>query len=115
MNEFACVVYIGVFLIVPPLMLMLRLRDNQLMPWRVLFGVAAIGGWLLLNLAHQFHVNGVLVERSLAGHPANAPWMSPRSQFLFTFGGLFGPIYLLPWLCLYAGIVLGRWLWRGRA
>ena len=114
MNEFACVVYVGVFIAMPPLLLLARAWDKQRMPWIVLFVTSAIVGWLLVNLAYWFYVNGLLVEMSQAGDSRNAAYLSPRDQFLFRFGGLFGPLYLLPWLFLYGVIVLVRRLWRGR-
>ena len=29
---------------------------------------------------------------------------------MFTFGWLFGPVYLLPWLFLYCVFLFGRWM-----
>jgi hypothetical protein len=35
-------------------------------------------------------------------------------NFLFQFGWLFGPVYLLPWLFLYGAFLFMRWQIGGR-
>jgi len=116
MNEAACIVYIGGFLVLPPGLLMARLFDKARMPWVLLLAVSVIAGWLLVNLAHMFYVNGLLVQMSVAGE-----WKSgethglPGNDFLFRFGWLLGPVYLMPWLFLYCAFVFMRWMLASRS
>jgi hypothetical protein len=105
MNKAACVVYVGVFLALPPALLLTRLFDKARMPWVLLLAVSVIVGWLLVNLAYMFYINGL--------HGAIA--RSPRDDFLFQFGWLLGPVYLMPWLFLYCVFIFGRWMLVSRA
>lgn len=114
MNKFACIVYVGVFLALPPILLGSRLLDRTCMTWLQLFAASAIGGWLLVNLAHWFFLNSLRVQMSLAGNPGASQHASQSSEFLFNFGWLLGPAYLLPWLFAYLAFVFARWLWRSR-
>ena len=113
MNEAACVVYIGGFLALPPALLMARLLDRARMPWLLLLAVSMVLGWLLVNLAHMFYVNGLFVQRSFAGDAVRVTHGYPKYDFLFEFGWLLGPVYLLPWLFLYCGFVFVRWMLTG--
>jgi hypothetical protein len=36
------------------------------------------------------------------------------NEFLFKFGWLLGPAYLLPWLFLYCAFIFARWLLTSR-
>jgi hypothetical protein len=114
MNEASCVVYVAVFLALPPALLTARSLDKRRMPWALLLGVSVIGGWLLVNLAYRFYVNGRAVRMSVNGvHRAMA---SPaRDDFLLQFGWLIGFGYLLPWLFLYCVFVFVRWMLASRA
>jgi hypothetical protein len=47
MNKAACVLYAGVFLALPPVLLLTRLFDKARMPWVLLLAVSVIVGWLL--------------------------------------------------------------------
>lgn len=111
MNKAAFIVYIGVFLALPPALLMARWFDKARMPWVLLLAVSVIIGWLLVNLAQMFYVNGLMVQMSAAGNGMpGGTHAFPRNNFLFEFGWLFGPVYLIPWLFLYCIFVFARWM-----
>jgi hypothetical protein len=113
MNKAACVVYAGVFLALPPALLLTRLFDKARMPWVLLLAVSVIVGWLLVNLAYMFYINGLDVRMSVNGvHGAIA--RSARDDFLLQFGWLLGPVYLIPWLFLYCVYIFGRWMLASR-
>lgn len=107
MNEASCVVYVTVFLALPPVLLAARALDKGRMPWALLLGVSVIGGWLLVNLAYMFYVNGMELRMSADGLQG-AMVHSARDDFLFRFGWLLGVAYLLPWLFLYCMFVVAR-------
>ena len=107
MNDASCVVYVAVFLALPPVLLVARALDKGRMPWALLLGASVIGGWLLLNLAYMFYVNGMEVRMSANGLQGAIP-RSATDHFLFRFGWLLGLAYLLPWLFLYCVFVVSR-------
>lgn len=109
MNDASCVVYVAVFLALPPVLLVARAVDKGRMPWALLLGASVIGGWLLVNLAHMFYVNGMEVRMSVNGMQGGIP-RSATDDFLFQFGWLLGLGYLLPWLFLYCMFVVARWM-----
>ncbi len=113
MNDAACVVYIGGFLALPPVLLMARLLDRARMPWLLLLAVSMVAGWLMVNLAHMFYVNGLLVREAFAGNGMSARPGYPKNEFLFEFGWLLGPAYLVPWLFLYCAFLFARWMLTG--
>ena len=109
MNAASCVVYVAVFLALPPVLLAARALDKGRMPWLLLLGVSVIGGWLLVNLAYMFYVNGLAVRMSVNGLQGEIA--RPASDdFLFRFGWVLGLAYLLPWLFLYCMFVVTRWM-----
>jgi len=112
MNEASCMVYIAVFLALPPALLTARTFDKRCMPWTLILGVSVIGGWLLVNLAYMFYMNAWELRMSVsAGKGAMA--RTERDLFL-QFGWLIGLGYLLPWLFLYCLFVFVRWMLTSR-
>jgi len=114
MNQAAFIVYVGVFLLLPPALLMARLFDKARMPWVFLLAVSVVGGWTLVNLAHMFYVNGLLVQMSAYSVPPAQTHGFRANDFMFTFGWLFGPVYLVPWLFLYCAYLFVRWMLKNR-
>jgi len=114
MNDAAFIVYIGVFLVLPPVLLMTRLLDKARMPWVLLLAVSMIVGWLLVNLAHVFYVNGLLMQMSATGEGMPRSHGYATNDILFAFGWLLGPAYLVPWLFLYCCYLFVRWMLAGR-
>ena len=110
MNEAACVVYVALFLVMPPALLFTRWLDPVRMPWVLLLGVSMIGGWLLANLAQMFYANGMEVRMMMAGDRLHWQGLAPRYDGLFKFGWLLGPVYLLPWWGLYCACLFMRWM-----
>jgi len=110
MNKTAFIVYIGMFLALPPALLMTRLFDKARMPWIFLLAVSAIVGWSLVNLAHMFYFNGLLVQWATTANAPRPTHGYPKDDFLFRFGWLLGLAYLVPWLMLYCGFVFVRWM-----
>ena len=109
MNEASCVVYVAVFLALPPVLLAARALDKGRMPSALLLGVSVIGGWMVVNLAYMFYVNGLQVEMSVNGLQSGIA-RPARDDFLFHFGWLLGLAYLLPWLFLYCMFAVARWM-----
>jgi hypothetical protein len=107
MNKAAYIVYIGAFLMLPPALLMARWFDKARMPWVLLIAVSAIAGWLLVNLAYMFCINDLLARISARGTQGETIAFR-RDDFLFQFGWLFGPVYLMPWLFLYGIFIFAR-------
>jgi hypothetical protein len=113
MNKAAFIVYVGVFLALPPALLLTRLFDKARMPWVLLLAVSVVVGWMLVNLAHMFYINDQLVQMSAYSVPAQTPGYR-SNDFMFTFGWLFGPVYLLPWVFLYCVFLFARWMLTSR-
>jgi hypothetical protein len=115
MNEAACIVYVGVFLLLPPALLVARWFDKARMPWVLLLAASVIAGWLVVNLACMFYVNGRLVQMSFSEPGLHGEFnASGETDFFLRFGWLFGPVYLFPWLFLYCFLVFGRWMFARR-
>ena len=109
MNESACIVYIGVFLAMPPLLLAARLFDRTSMSWKLLLVVSVVGGWVLVNLAYMFYLDSLQVQIGVT-HEVMIGKPESRDNFLLRFGWLLGPVYLLPWLIMYCCIEFLRWM-----
>ena len=113
MNEASCVVYVAVFLALPPALLTARAIDKTCMPWRLLLAVSLVGGWLLANLAHRFHIQALALQMAATGTQGAAGGFA-QDNFVFHFGGVIGLVYLLPWLFLYCVFVVARWMFVSR-
>jgi hypothetical protein len=101
----------ALFLLLPVFLLSIRWKKKTSAPWWLVMVVLAFGGWALLNLRVYFYY-AALEERMRA---YEAGGINPPPDFVQTYisdggkkaaalflGWLFGPVWSLPWLGIYA-------------
>lgn len=100
---------VALFLATAPTLLVVRLVRAARFPWWLVGILAALLGWIWINLATYFHYEHLDALLAAAGGVEHAPqelideWQNdggPRT-FAFLFGWLYGLVYLASWLIMY--------------
>jgi hypothetical protein len=97
------------FLVLPPLLLLVRFLAPKRMPWLRLVLLVAFCGWVFSDLAVYFHYEILNEQLAAAGGVNSAPrdliaqWQSDGAKRVFAYfsGWLYALIYLLPWLAAF--------------
>ena len=116
MNEAFHFTSTALFLAVPVLLLAVRFLRPRRMPWWLLTFLAGLLAWIFSNLAVYFYYERLDDLLAAAGGVNGAPqelidrWQSDGAKrvFAYMFGWLYGLIYLVPWLAVYALAVTVR-------
>jgi len=109
-----CKIFVLFFLILPVVFLLIRLYRKKNMPWWGLFLLISVCGWFCVNAAVYFKFEHLAWQVSqYDGDPPPEllrEFTSDGAQRVFArlFGWLYGLIYSLPWLMIYAVYVLAR-------
>ena len=126
MNQIVYVLSLGLFLLLPPTVLLARATwGRQIQGWlgwvSCLLGIAVFG-WVLVNITvhfYYFHLDDLI--ETYGSHPPKElvkEWTADGAKKVFAllFGWLYALVYFSPWLIIYM-IVQGlrRWLKNHRA
>ena len=109
-NQFLSNMATFVFFAVTPLLLGIRFVRPKWMPWLLLLALALIISWGVLFASNDFHFAALKDEiNQYESRGENPPeelrerWASDASRVGVLFlGWLFGVVYFLPWLGVYA-------------
>ena len=105
---------LGLFAILPPLVLYGRFRLGQSLPWWLVVVLIAVAGWFFVNLGNYFY--GQYACEAVVGvsnpHPdaiARCTNDGARDVFTLLFGWLYALLYSVPFFLVFA---LATWLRR---
>ncbi len=108
MNQFLFQAAVWLFLALPPLLLAARFIRPKCMPWLLVLPLAVLGAWCAVNaavffrfeaLGDQLRADGDAPPRELLEQWAND---GGQRAFALFFGWLYGLMYLVPWLVIFA-------------
>lgn len=113
MNRAAFTVCVIGFLLLPPVLLLARLRRPERAPWGLLAVLLLAGGWALVNGSVYFHYEALgdsLARQASPSQELLDRWAADGAKRVFAlfFGWLYALVYSIPFLGVYALVARRR-------
>ena len=114
-NQLSAFLSVGIFVILPPGLLLARHKKGKKMPWWLIVILIIGAGWLLVNATNYFYGEYVCelakFENSSEGHIRACYGDGARNVFTFLFGWLYSIIYSVPFFVVY---FFAKWIEKRR-